>query len=61
MLADARLASLALYDEYLPAFRAMFLECSEDFRCFYERAGKIADLDEQRRDDAIEALAARQL
>ncbi len=60
-LNNARLASLALYDRHLPAFRALFGQCGEEFRCFYERASEIADLDEQRRADALLALAARQL
>ncbi len=60
-LNNARLASLALYDRHLPAFRALFGQCGEEFRCFYERANEIADLDEQRRADALLALAARQL
>ncbi len=60
-LNNARLASLALYDKHLPAFRALFGQCEEDFRCFYERASEIANLDERRRAAALAALAARQL
>lgn len=60
-LNNARLASLALYDRFLPAFRTLFRQCEEDFRCFYERAGEISDLDDSARIDALRALAARQL
>lgn len=60
-LNNARLASLALYDRFLPAFRALFTQCEEDFLCFYEQAAAVADLDEPRRADALATLAARQL
>ncbi len=60
-LNNARLASMALYDKFLPAFRALFAQCEEDFLCFYERVRTVADLDEPRRADALAALAAGQL
>ena len=37
-LNNARLVSMTLYEGRLPAFRALFRQCEEDFACFYEQA-----------------------
>ena len=29
---------MTLYEGRLPAFRALFRQCEEDFACFYEQA-----------------------
>ncbi|MBT8087043.1 MAG: aminopeptidase, partial [Gammaproteobacteria bacterium] len=60
-LNNARLASLALYDQGLPAFRVLFRKCNGDFRCFYARATEIGERGEAARDAALDALAAGEL
>jgi predicted aminopeptidase len=60
-LNNARLASLALYEQALPAFRGLFQRCKEDFACFYARATEIAEQDNAARSRALDALAAGQL
>ena len=57
-LNNARLASLAMYEQALPAFRALFRQCNEDIRCFYARATEIGEQDKAARSAALDALAA---
>ena len=56
-LNNARLASMALYEGHLPAFRALLADCDEDLRCFYAQAGDLAKLKKPARDAALAALA----
>lgn len=42
-LNNARLASLGLYQDRLPEFRALYEECRRDLPCFYGRAEELAD------------------
>ena len=57
-LNNARLASMAVYDGNLPAFRALLNRCEQALSCFYEKAGVLAKLDKAERDAALEALAS---
>jgi predicted aminopeptidase len=56
-LNNAHLVSMALYQERLPAFRALLAGCNGDIRCFYAQAGALAKLEKPERDAALEALA----
>jgi predicted aminopeptidase len=58
-LNNARLASWSAYESYVPAFRQAFAECSEDFRCFYDAAASLAELDDAVRRAELEALESR--
>ena len=60
-LNNARLASMTLYEGRLPAFRALLAECSDELRCFYEKARALAEQERQVRDDALDDLAGREL
>lgn len=40
-LNNARLASMGLYQNRLPEFRALYEECDRDLRCFYEEASSL--------------------
>jgi predicted aminopeptidase len=40
-LNNARLASMGLYQNRLPEFRALYEECDRDLRCFYEKASSL--------------------
>ncbi|MEJ2129865.1 MAG: aminopeptidase [Woeseiaceae bacterium] len=42
-LNNARLASVGLYQDRLPEFRALYEECQRDFECFYGRAEALAN------------------
>lgn len=59
-LNNARLAVWSAYESHVPAFRRLFRDCGEDFRCFYESAGELAELDADERSRRLAALAARQ-
>ena len=54
-LNNARLASWSAYESYVPAFRQAFAGCDEDFRCFYEAAASLAELDDAARRAALAA------
>jgi predicted aminopeptidase len=54
-LNNARLASWSAYESYVPAFRQVFLECEEDFRCFYDAAATLAELDDSSRRAELDA------
>ena len=57
-LNNARLAAWSAYESHVPAFRRLFRDCGEDFRCFYESAGELAELDADERNRRLAALAA---
>lgn len=52
-LNNARLISSSLYDGYLPSFRALYVTCSEEIRCFYNAAESLAELDKVERDEVL--------
>ncbi len=56
---NARLASFALYEGHLPAFRRMLADCDRDFACFYAEAERVSKLKQAARVDYLEALATR--
>lgn len=56
-LNNARLASMALYEARLPAFRALLQQCDGELRCFYEAAERLSRLDKEDRDRTLDALA----
>ncbi len=60
-LNNARLVSLALYDQGLPAFRKLFRQCNEDFSCFYARATEIGERNKSERHKTLDRLAAGEL
>jgi len=59
-LNNARLVSMSLYEGRLPAFRVLFADCDRDIRCFYARAGELANLDTPSRNKALDGLAGRE-
>ena len=42
-LNNARLASVGIYQDRLPEFRALYEECEQDLQCFYERAEELSN------------------
>ncbi|MGH8194465.1 MAG: aminopeptidase [Woeseiaceae bacterium] len=56
-LNNARLVSLGLYESWVPAFIAVFEECSRDIDCFYRRSRNLADLAPDERSARLELLA----
>ena len=55
-LNNARLASMTLYEGWLPAFRALLAGCGQDIQCFFSRAAELSELDKAERDARLEAL-----
>jgi predicted aminopeptidase len=55
-LNNARLLPMALYEERVPAFRALFAECEYEFTCFYERAKEVSKLKKPERDARLDEL-----
>ena len=53
---NARLASFALYEGYVPAFRAMLENCGDDLDCFYAEANRVSELDAAERNAYLGAL-----
>lgn len=56
---NASLASVGLYDDQLPAFRALLAEVGGDLPAFYARVRALAKLPRSQRDAALDALAPR--
>lgn len=56
---NARLASFATYDEYVPAFAALMNAAGNDLESFYERAEALADLGKEEREARMRALLNR--
>ncbi len=44
-LNNARLASIALYNQRVPEFRQLLADCDQDFACFYARAAALGAAD----------------
>jgi len=57
-LDNARLAALATYNDFVPAFSALLRQAGGDWQQFYQRAGEIGALPESERVTALERLAA---
>ena len=55
-LNNARLIPMTLYEERVPAFRALFAECDYDLTCFYERAQEVSKLKKPERDARLDDL-----
>lgn len=50
---NARLAAIGVYREYVPAFRALFTRCDEDWSRFYRSVEQLADLPMAQRMSAL--------
>ncbi len=55
-LNNARLVSVATYNDYIPAFQALFDLTNRDFGAFYEAAQNLADLPASERTDKMKRL-----
>ncbi|MGI9235404.1 MAG: aminopeptidase [Woeseiaceae bacterium] len=58
-LNNARLASMTLYEGWLPAFRSMFQQCREELPCFYAESKEISRLGLEAREARLMALSRR--
>ena len=58
-LNNARLASMTLYEGWLPAFRGLLRECNQDLPCFYTQAAELANLEREVREERLSLLARR--
>lgn len=57
-LNNAKLASVATYHQYVPAFQALLQENGNDLRAFCQAARALADLPAAQRSERLDALAA---
>ncbi|MDH4870768.1 aminopeptidase [Pseudomonas sp. BN515] len=55
---NAKLLPFGLYDQWVPAFAALFREAGGNWQAFYRRAGELGDLPQQERTRALESLTA---
>lgn len=58
---NARLLPFGLYDEYVPAFAALFEQCARDWSCFHGEARQLSQLPREKRDARLESLLRRRL
>lgn len=58
-LNNARLVSVATYNDYIPAFRALFEESNRDFPAFYAAAESLSKLPGAERQEAMQQLMER--
>ncbi|MBT8110465.1 MAG: aminopeptidase [Gammaproteobacteria bacterium] len=58
-LNNARIASVTLYEGWLPSFRSMLARCEGDIRCFYAKATELSRLEAAEREARLLALAGR--
>lgn len=56
-LDNARLASLAAYQDHVPAFCALLADCSDSMDCFFERVEALAQRSRLQREVSLERLA----
>lgn len=56
-LNNARLASIGLYENQVPAFLALYDECSQELRCFYAAAEELAGYDDELRRSRLGELS----
>lgn len=54
---NAKLNTIASYNQWLPAFQALLSECEQDLECFYRRASTLATLDRATRVRRLQALS----
>ncbi len=57
-LNNAHLIPMRLYEERVPAFRALLAACFEDIECFYARSRALSILDRAERDARLDELAS---
>ncbi|HEX7914874.1 aminopeptidase [Rudaea sp.] len=55
---NAALLPFGLYDGWMPAFAALFVQSGNDWIAFYARAGELARLGKTAREEGLRALAA---
>jgi predicted aminopeptidase len=55
---NASLAAVALYDDKVPAFRALLDEVQGDLPAFYERVRALAKLPKERRDELLDRIGS---
>ena len=55
-LNNARLASIGLYENHVPASLTLYADCRLDLSCFYESAEELSGLDIELRKSRLEAL-----
>jgi predicted aminopeptidase len=60
-LNNAKLLPFGLYEQWLPAFAALFKQCAGDWSCFYQRAEQLAVLPPPERNAALLALQTQTL
>jgi len=53
---NAKLNTVASYHQWLPAFRLLLRNCEQDLPCFYQRAAKLAAMDEASRSQRLQKL-----
>ena len=58
-LNNAKLLPFGLYEQWLPAFAALFAQCAADWSCFYRRAEQLAALPLSERHTALQALQGK--
>ncbi len=58
-LNNARLLPFGLYEQWVPAFAALFAEAGGDWPRFYARVGELARVAEEERRQALAALQPR--
>jgi predicted aminopeptidase len=58
-LNNAKLLPFGLYEQWLPAFSALFKQCAGNWSCFYRRAEQLAALPQPERNAALLALQAQ--
>jgi len=58
-LNNARIASMTLYEGWLPSFRALLARCEQDVQCFYAKAEELSRLEMAEREAKLLALARR--
>ncbi len=54
-LNNARLISTALYEGWLPSFRALYIRCEKEMDCFYAEVRKLADMEFSTREAVLSA------
>lgn len=53
---NAALIPLAVYNDYGPAFSAIYVKCDAQLGCFYDEVEALAQLEKPERDEALQAL-----
>lgn len=55
---NAKIASVAVYTDWVPAFQAMLASVDYDFKAFYAKVRALADMEKPERESALKKLAA---